>query len=273
MRVLCFLLVLLLCSFAARAQDVFEPHFAFSNYYGSGIYQTKGSDITIFNVPMVFEPDWGEELKHLQDVRLRIPASFGLSNFKYDQAGDTRLDQDAATISLGLGLEKDYWDSEHLKFVPFADVGYAEDLSSHSGALIFALGSSVFRYVDVFDEQQILFGKIQYAGFSTNSSVSENFSSVQLGFDFKYPERFTVGPLSTYLSFYATSYYFAVGFDFEENQTLVLQDELVHEIGFTWGLDEPIETAVADIERIGLGYRFSTFGEGVAHIAFNFPLD
>ncbi|WP_197472634.1 hypothetical protein, partial [Oleiphilus sp. HI0067] len=146
-------------------------------------------------------------------------------------------------------------------------------LRSHNGATTYAIGSSIFRYTDIWGEQQILFAKVQHAGFSSRDAASENFSSFQIGADLKFPERLMLGPLSSFFSFYVTSYYFAVGFDLQENEALVLQDEYVHELGFTWGLDKAIETSVGDIERIGFGYRFADAEDGVFHLAFNFPLD
>ncbi|KZX84993.1 hypothetical protein A3715_04075 [Oleiphilus sp. HI0009] len=268
---LSFLFVLIFSS-QLRAQEVFEPHFAFSNYYGSGIYQTADNDVTILNLMPRFEDD-RKILPSLGDFRWRVPVSLGLSNFDYERVGNTDLEQDASTMSIGLGIEKDYWDSEALKFVPFADVGYARDLRSHNGATTYAIGSSIFRYTDIWGEQQILFAKVQHAGFSSRDAASENFSSFQIGADLKFPERLMLGPLSSFFSFYVTSYYFAVGFDLQENEALVLQDEYVHELGFTWGLDKAIETSVGDIERIGFGYRFADAEDGVFHLAFNFPLD
>lgn len=269
---------LLLCALAllpshdAKAQDALEPHYAFSNYFGSGIYSSTGNEVTVFNIPLIFEPDW-EGVESLQDVRLRVPLSVGLANFSYDGITDTRPVQDASTITIGIGLEKDYWTSESLKFVPFADLGYSEELIEHDRAFTFAAGTAIFHYTRFWNEKQLIYGKVQHAGFSHRSQRSQNFSSLQIGSDFKFPERFGSGRLSSFLTMYLTSYFYMVGIDFENTNLVPLQDEWVHEVGFTWGLDNPIETSLTDIERIGLGYRFSDKSPGAIHISFNFPLD
>ncbi|KZY72627.1 hypothetical protein A3750_09775 [Oleiphilus sp. HI0079] len=256
----------------AKAEEQLAPHFAFSTYFGSGIYSSSGNDVTVFNIPLVFDPDW-DDIDYLEDVHLRIPISVGLANFAYDEIEETRPLEDASTITVALGLEKDYWDSKKLKLVPFFDIGYSEDLSTHNRAMTFAVGTSIFRYTRFWGEQQLIYGKIQHAGFSRKESRSQNFSSLQIGSDFKFPERFGSGRLSTFMTMYLTSYFYMVGIEFEETNITPLQDEWVHEAGFTWGLDDPIETSVANVERIGLGYRFSEKSPGAVHITFNFPLD
>lgn len=257
---------------SANAQEQLAPHFAFSTYFGSGIYSSSGNDVTVFNIPLIFDPDW-HEVESLEEVRLRVPVSLGLANFSYDEIEETRPLEDASTITIAVGLEKDYWNNKKLKFVPFFDVGYSEDLSTHNRAMTFAIGTSIFRYTRFWGEQQLIYGKVQHAGFSRKESRSQNFSSLQIGSDFKFPERFGSGRLSTFMTMYLTSYFYMVGIEFENTNITPLQDEWVHEAGFTWGLDKPIETSVADIERIGLGYRFSDRTPGAVHITFNFPLD
>lgn len=256
----------------AIAQEALEPHYAFSNYFGSGIYSSSGNKVTVFNIPLLFEPDW-DEIDRLEDVRLRVPLSIGLANFSYDEIADTRPVQDAATITIGVGLEKDYWGSKSLKFVPFADLGVAEELINHDRAFTYVIGSAMFQYLNFWNEEQLLYGKIQHAGFTHRNQRSQNFSSFQIGSDFKFPKHFGSGKLSTFLTMYLTSYFYMVGIDFENTDLVPLQDEWVHEVGFTWGLDKPIETSVTDIQRIGLGYRFSDKSPGAVHITFNFPLD
>lgn len=255
------------------AEDDLEPHFAFSTYFGSGIYNSTGRDVTIFNVPLAFSPDW-EGFKSLENARIRVPLSLGFSNFDYERIKDTQLDQDAATISIGVGLEKNYWNSPKQKLVPFFDVGYSEDLYENKGAITYALGTSLFRYKMIWGEPQTLFAKVQHAGFSRiKNKNDQNFSSIQLGGDFKLPSRIPLGRYTSFISSYLTSYFFIVGIDFEETRTSTLQDEWIHEVGITWGLDKPIETAVINIERLGLGYRFSEKGNHLLHLTFNFPLD
>ena len=126
----------------------------------------------------------------------------------------------------------------------------------------------------IWGEPQTLFAKVQHAGFSRiKNKNDQNFSSIQLGGDFKLPSRIPLGRYTSFISSYLTSYFFIVGIDFEETRTSTLQDEWIHEVGITWGLDKPIETAVINIERLGLGYRFSEKGNHLLHLTFNFPLD
>lgn len=271
-----YLLAVMLASFAplngAKAQEQLAPHFAFSTYFGSGIYSSSGNDVTVFNIPMVFDPDW-HDIRPLKDVRLRVPLSVGLANFAYDEIEETRPLQDASTVTVALGLEKDYWNNKKLKLVPFIDFGVSEDLANHNRAMTFAVGTSIFRYTRFWGEKQLIYGKVQHAGFWRKESRSQNFSSLQIGSDFKFPERFGSGRLSSFLTMYLTSYFYMVGIEFEETNITPLQDEWVHEAGFTWGLDKPIKTSITDVQRIGLGYRFSDKSPGAVHITFNFPLD
>ena len=158
--------------------------------------------------------------------------------------------------------------------MPFFDIGYAADLYDNATAITYAIGTRAYRYKMIWGEPQTLFAKVQHAGFSRlKNKTDQDFSSLQIGGDFKLPSRIPLGRYTSYISAYATSYFFIVGIDFEETRTSTLQDEWVHELGLTWGLDKPIETAFVDIERLGLGYRFSEKGNHLVHLTFNFPLD
>jgi len=255
------------------AEDKFEPHFAFSSYFGSGLYNTTGRSVTIFNVPLLFEPDWHER-KSMDKVRLRIPISIGLSDFNYEKIQDTDVQQDAATLSVAVGLEKDIWEGEQFKLVPFVDIGFAEDLSNGNGAAFFAIGSSFFQYFVLWERQQIAYAKVQHAGFSqTENGFTQHFDSLQIGTDLRLPYDFFENDYASYLSIYASSYLYTIDLDFSRNSVRTKQDSLSHEIGFTWGFDTPIDTGITDLERIGLGYRFSAKDDSVLRISFNFPLD
>lgn len=275
-RRLLFAIALLSCQLHAPfclAEEQLQPHFSFSSYFGSGLYNHSGTDVTVFNIPLVFSPDW-EGIKRLQNVRLRTPVSIGFTNFDYKNVGETQLDHDTATLSLAVGLEKDYWDSKRLKFVPFIDVGYAEDFSSNKGAFLYAFGTSIFRYTKFWNAPQILYGKIQHAGYAPlGRDNPENYTSFQLGADVKVADKIPLGRLSSFVSIYGSAYYYLVGLNLEQADLDAIHDQWVYELGFTWGLDKAIETAVSDIERIGLGYRFSHKNNGLWHITFNFPLD
>lgn len=266
--------VLVVCiSGAASASEKFEPHFAFSSYFGSGLYNTTGRDVTIFNIPLVFDPDWNDSAA-MDQVRLRIPISIGLSDFDYEHIQETDVQNDTATASVAIGLEKDVWQSDQLKLVPFVDIGFAEDLSNQSGALFYAFGSSLFQYFELWERQQIGFAKIQHAGFShTSVGFAQHFDSLQIGADFRLPYNFFENDYASYLSFYAASYFYMVDLDISRHHVSAVNHSLSHELGFTWGLDTPVDMSLTDLERIGLGYRFSAKHNGYVHISFNFPLD
>jgi hypothetical protein len=267
--------MLLLHAPTLQAEESLQPNFAFSSYYGSGIYNSGGSDLTVLNMPIAFDTR-DVDMYLNTPTRLRLPVSIGYSNFDKQNIQDTKLIEDAGALSLGVGLDQDYWESSFLKFVPFFDIGYAEDLSNHQGAFTYALGMSVFQYLEFWDDKQILFGKMQHAGFIPfEDSSNENFNMLQVGTDIKIPARFYLGEISTFVSVYATSYYYLV--DLTDSLSRIdvsaLQDQWAHEIGFTWGLVRPLMTPVYDFERIGVGYRYSKKGEDLIRVTFNFPLE
>jgi hypothetical protein len=252
------------------AADPLTPHFAFSNYFGSGLYSASGNDVTIFNIPTALplnKPGW-------EGTNLRLPTSIGLSNFDIDKVGYTRPIQDAATITQAVGLEKHHWDNENLRLVPFFDVGYSKDLRSSDHAFIYALGLSGYRNFKLYERNHTFFSRIQTAGFTTRrDNVHDTFSSLQFGFDLKLPPRIFIGERQMFFSVYGSSYLFLAGVEFVNGADQVFEDDVAHELGFTWGLRRPITTALIDIQRIGFGYRFSKSSPGILHLTFNFPMD
>jgi hypothetical protein len=265
-----FVVLVLTHSFKVFGAEPLTPHFAFSNYFGSGLYNASGSDVTVFNIPTSLPLDksgW-------EGTRLRLPTSIGLTNFDIDNVGDTRPVQDAATITQAVGLEKHHWDNKNLRLVPFFDLGYSKDLRSSDHAFIYALGISAYRDFSLYERRHTFFSRVQTAGFTTRrDSVNDTFSSLQFGFDLKLPPRIFIGERQMFFSVYGSSYLFLSGVEIVNGVDQVFEDDVAHEVGFTWGLRRAITTALFDIQRLGLGYRFSKSSPGILHLTFNFPMD
>ena len=101
------LLVLLTCcgSVTCRAAEdgVNLPNYAFAAYLGNGLYSTSGRSVQVYNLPLAFTLLPVED--HSFGLRVKIPVSVGLFDFKAVDIIESGLPDDVETVSVVPGLE------------------------------------------------------------------------------------------------------------------------------------------------------------------------
>jgi hypothetical protein len=250
--------------------EEFTPHYAFSNYFGSGLYQSTGQDITVFNLPFEYEP----EQQGRNRYRIRLPVSIGFYDFELEDIDFGTFTDDSATLTLTLGIEFDHWVNDDLKLVPFIDIGLTENFSNDETAAIYASGLSAYYYFNAFGEDHLWLTRLQRAGFKTlDTGISDGFFSFESGIDIKMPFRFTMQERSYFVSSYLAAYWYSIGLAFDPQNTNAEVETNAQEFGFTLGTETPFDMVFFDLERIGIGYRYSKSGPDIIRLSFNMPLE
>ena len=263
-----FLTVFCIQAHALEA-DQRTPHHAFSTYFGSGIYTSSGQELSVINLPFEYEPEQDGRYKY----RIRLPVSLGFYDYGFDEIGDIQLPDSVASLTLTSGIEFDHWVHDQLKLVPFLDIGISENLHQDERAVIYASGISTEYYFKAWDEQHTWLSRFQRAGYRTDSpGISDGFASLETGVDLVLPWRYSFFGKPMFASVYAMQYWYFIDLVFNPETVNPRNGSNSQELGMTFGFDNPINMQLFDLERIGLGLRY-TNGLKVIRLLFNFPLE
>ena len=250
--------------------ETFTPHYAFSNYFGAGLYSSTGQDITIFNMPFTYEPEQEERNKY----RIRLPVSLGFYNFDLEKIDDFEPIEDAATLTLTAGIEFDHWVTDKVKLVPFIDLGASANFSDNDYAFIYGSGITSYTYFQAWEEEHIWIARLQRAGYRTNQgNLSDGFSSFELGVDLKWSIRGHLLNRETFFTTYMKAYWYLIDIAFDPSTVEPSAETNAQELGVTMGFTKPLDFSLFTLDRIGLGFRYSHSGPNIIHMSFDFPLD
>lgn len=112
-------------------------NFAFATQLGSGIYTVNGRTVQIYRLPFarqLREPDGSRP-----GIRLTLPVTVGLFDFKLGDIVKDGVPTDLETLSAAFGIELDFplGDSWHL--LPYAEAGHAWDFHSDQDAVLYSV--------------------------------------------------------------------------------------------------------------------------------------
>lgn len=272
-KTICLLVVVLIShkafALSNAEQEALTPHYAFSNYFGSGIYSGSGQELMVVNLPFSYEPEQNGKFKY----RFRLPVSLGFYDYGFDEIEDIEIPDSVSSLTLTAGIEFDHWVNSQLKLVPFLDVGISENLHMDERAVIYASGITSEYTFHAWDEKHMWLTRFQRAGYKADTAgLSDGFAAVEMGLDLVLPWRFSVLNRPMYASAYAMHYWYLINLVFDPESIKPSHQNNAQEVGMTMGFDTPLNMFFFDLERIGLGIR-KTNNLNVLRIVFNFPLD
>lgn len=251
----------------------FTPHYLFSNYFGSGLYSTQGQDITVFNLPLSYTPKSQAVRANLQQVnyKIRLPVSLGFYNFALDDLDQFRIDS-TANATFTIGAEVFYPVTANWQIKPFVDMGYSENTSNDDSALIYATGVSSYYYFQWLGQTDLFLAQWQWAKYHTQKThVSDTFSSLQLGADIKWPVSFDLLRGEGFVSTYISGSWYMLDLSLGFNGLDPRRETSSQEIGITLGRKRPLDFGLLQLERVGLGYRYSSKGPNAIRLFINSP--
>ena len=258
------LLVLLACCgpAAGRAADEEDslPNYAFAAYLGNGIYSASGRSVQVYNLPLAFTLRPLEE--HTSGIRLKVPVSFGIFDFKAVDIIESGLPDGVETVSVIPGVEFQFPVRDGWVLMPFLDLGAGRN--STGGQVTYIFGTGVKSLV-TFDGGGVTFrlgNNLVYAGNrAPGVDLSSDYGSLVTGLDGRIPLGFSMGGHRVDASLYAVNYLYA-NLEFLRFRAEPVGVVVQYETGLTFGTTtRPGHWLTRQIPRLGLGYRF---GDGLS---------
>ena len=255
------------CSADASDDDNDPANYAFSNYIGNGIYSAANQNVAVFNIPFEYTPTQSTEIPYT----IRLPVSLGFYDFDYDQIGSGDLPSNMATVSFVPGLEWNVPINEQLRFIPYFDLGWGTNTTTGNDVIIYSSGvSSIYQFGG--DRHHLWVNRIFYAGYKgISSDIKDGFASIQSGVDWRVPWDFTIMGRASFISSYLLGQWYFNSLEFIQPAAQTVTAHNAFEVGMTLGLVKPIDFSLFDLDRVGLGYRYSNKVK-VWRLTFNMPL-
>ncbi|MGB0938115.1 MAG: hypothetical protein ACPGTQ_11710 [Colwellia sp.] len=293
-RLLLIFFMLACFSKPSFSADGVEPvHYAYANYLGSGIYRASEKDITLINLPIIF--DIGEE-KDLT-YRLRTPVSIGFFGFSYSNIPDFELPDSVGSLTFTPGIQIDYQLADNLVIESYFDLGFARNFTTKNDVLVHSAGISSLYSFTRQKYDTIIATRLYYAAYkSFDHDHRDSYAAFQIGLDTGYNKKFKIFDRVFQPRVFATSYWYFSEVDFlfsnradsygssfnegtefytSDDATVTSGDDVTlsnsFEVGVTMRFDKDIGYSWASIDTIGLSYRFS--GDYSAmRLLFTFPI-
>lgn len=247
-------------------RTVFEPvHWAYSSFFGTGWYTIEDAR-SVFVVKTPFrqtlrKSSLAESGTRELGVEIRYPLTIGMHDIK-DLGGIIR-DDNFATVSFAPGIELEIPINPNWYLRTMAHAGWGTDLKYDESAWIYYAGVKSRYSFPAKKYQWSLLNSLFYAGYSPDAGRSDHLAVAQLGVELLQPlQRMTFHGEAVDLHW--TFMYSFLGnelhFNLPDGTFDPIQDQI--EIGFQVSLrNRPFRFWFFELQRLGLGYQFSTSGE------------
>jgi hypothetical protein len=260
----------------AQENDIEPVHYAYSNYLGSGIYQTKGQDVTLINLP--FSIELGQEDK--TTYSLRLPVSVGFFGFDYKDLPELGLPNKVGTATFTPGIQFNYQYTDNLEIESYLDLGYSRNLTTDRDVLVHSGGISSLYSFNVGESDAIWASRVYYAGYDGhNYTASDLYAAIQIGVEMGLPVKYQVFGFDYQPRVFATAFWYFSEVEFNlpivsansisEQSKVTLSNSF--EFGVSMLFDKTIGYSWAGINTIGISYRFSDNINAV-RLLFSFPI-
>jgi hypothetical protein len=244
-------------------------HFAFASQLGSGVYSVSGRTIQIYRLPLgwaVAEPSGRRP-----GLRLKLPATIGLYDFKARDVIESGLPDQLDTLTLALGAEFDFalgdW---HL--LPYVEAGRAWDAGGDADATLYSASVHARRDWSR-DEYLWRFSTgVAYAGLRLDGSGEDaDLLRLEAGFESRRPVGFDIAGNAAEGGAYLLAEWYADRP--EEAVVRSAADGRIPaqlEVGLTLGTRPVLKLWGLPLPRVGLAYRFGD-GVSVYRLVFGSP--
>lgn len=272
-----FFACLLAClGLPSQAKDIEPVHYAYSNYLGSGVYHTTGQDVTLINLPFSLILEREEATTY----SLRLPISLGFFDFNFDDIPELDLPDGVGTFSFTPGIQVNYQYTENLVIESYFDLGYARNLTTNRNVFVHSGGISSLYSFTVNKYDSIWVNRIYYAGYNGyDYDANDLYAAVQFGIDTGLPVKYQLFGYTYQPRVFTTAFWYFTEVDFNipikstysasEKNKIALSNSV--EFGITMKFDKAIGYSWANIDTVGLSYRFSE-NINIVRILFTFPI-
>lgn len=254
---------------ALRASEEQLVNFAFATRLGSGVYSISGRTLQVYRLPFGYTmtaPDDGRP-----GIRLTLPVTLGLVDFKPQDVINTGLPEDLDTLGFVPGIELDFELTPHWHLVSFAQAGRAWDRQGGSDATVYSFGAEAeARKTFASLAVRLQFGA-SYAAVEPDTELrSDDIVVLEAGIEGRRPLEFELSGHPLDWGAYLFADYFADRPDEPLDQATDSANSLQFEAGLTIGPRSRFTVWRIPVPRLGIGYRF---GEdlGVWRLVFGQP--
>jgi hypothetical protein len=267
-HVCCLLLFLSAEAATAQVPDEDLVHFSFATLLGTGVYQLDDRTIAILRSPFGWQ--LRDATPEKPGIRFVMPTAVGLHNYEFLDDFFPDLDEQLATISVVPGIELQYLIGERWRVTPGAYLGFGADVTNGDSSLIYgAQLSALYAMKPVYP--QMNFGTaVILSGYDPETGSGDVITRWSAGFDAKFPTNMKFGDGNIFLGGHAIGYIYLDGVEFERvvGEPTELTREV--ELGVFIGARPRPKLFGIEIDRLGIGYRFSSVSDAIVFFA-GFP--
>ncbi len=254
---------------AQETKTVFEPvHWAYSSFFGTGWYRVEDArSVFVIRAPIrqtLRTSSVTENGTRKLGIEIRYPVTVGLHDI--EDLGGIIDNDNFATASFTPGIELEIPINQKWYLRSFAHVGWGSDLKNDDSAWIYYAGLKSRYTFPAKKYQWSLLGGLYYAGFSPDEGRSDHLAVAQVGVELKQPlEKAVINgePVDLHWTFMYSFLGNELHFNLPDGSFDPIQDQM--EIGLQMSLrNRPFKIWFLDVQRLGLGYQFSSSGQFTA---------
>jgi hypothetical protein len=238
-----------------RASEEQLVNYAFATQLGSGVYDISGRTLQIYRMP--FGYSFTEPTDGRPGVRLTLPVTVGLADFKPRDVLETGIPESLDTLSVVPGVELDFELSPQWHLLPFAEIGRSWDLGGDADALVYSIGAhAAALWREEWIDLRFNVGATYTAVDPEAPLRSDALLLLEVGIEGRHalPTSLAGHPLDWGLYLLGQSF-----FDRAEeplDRAAGEADRYQFEIGVTLGTRTDTTVWHIPIPRVGIGYRF-----------------
>ncbi len=245
-------------------------NFAFATQLGSGIYTVNGRTVQIYRLP--FSRQLSEVEEGRPGIRVTLPVTVGLFDFKLGDIVDEGIPTDLETLSAALGVELEFPLGESWRLLPYVEAGHAWDFHSDQDAVLYSVALHARRDLERQDQlvrfnAGAVYAAVDLRGAGGHSSLFR----LETGIESRWTSNRTFrGHQIDWGPYGVVEWYADRPEEPVERSSTSSAIPLQAEFGFTVGTRTRAKLWGVPVPRIGLGYRF---GDGLSayRLAFGAP--
>jgi len=224
---------------------------------GSGTYRIENRQISMLRIPFAYTQ---RKLTEEQNgLKWHAPITLGYDSLNYPDWLSRLVDDELATLTILPGVEFMYRVSENWVLKPFANLGGAYDFTREETILMGVLGLRALGTWVYADDSEFRVGSsARYAAeYQMQSSNQDAFTMVEAGVDYRRDIHLKLFSHDTNVGLYYYVQLFLPEWELgEAEDNFDTRLGLIHEIGASIGLQNPLKILGIPISRVRTGFKF-----------------
>ena len=231
-------------------------HYAYSALLGTGYYTVDDRRVAVLRAPISYEVRETGGPGERPGIRVKIPITAGLYNFKISDIPELDLD-DLVTVTVMPGVEFNYQINDRWAVDPAVHIGYGRDLTNNDSSLLWGAGIRSRYAFDTTGIPLTLGSEALYAGYDPDTGPADSIVRLSIGLDARIPTGWSIGSSNMFIGTHTIAFYYPVSLRFPKVERERASTSSEFEVGLALGRDPPFEIMGYKFDRVGLAWRFS----------------